>query len=247
MTETIRTHLPSRHTVAVTIAAVAALAVGVAAFGRSFSALSHLATMHGWPADQAWILPTVLDGMIVVPTVATVVLNGKAGRGYAWSLLVAGTVLSVAGNGVHAWLTTASTVAVALAVIPPVALLAAVHLTIVIARQEQDATTVPVAAVATPTETPTPEPSDIEVVEVPRLRVAPEPVSQPAATSVVAETRVAPADVDELREKALKLVAEGMSRRAIAEKLEVSKDRVQRWATQHAASLAASAPTAATG
>ncbi|VFA93889.1 Protein of uncharacterised function (DUF2637) [Nocardia farcinica] len=129
-----RLRLPSRDTVAVTIATLAALAVAGAAFARSFSALSDLATMHDWPADQAWILPIALDGMIVVPTVAAVVR--RHARWYAWSLLVAGTVLSLAGNGIHAWLTTQSCIGAGLAVIPPLVTLAAVHLTIALARQD---------------------------------------------------------------------------------------------------------------
>ena len=135
----IREHLPSRHTVAVALATLAALAVALSAFARSFSALSDLAVMHEWPADQAWILPVALDGMIIVPTVAAVVRRDA--RWYAWSLLVAGTILSVAGNGIHAWLTAMSHIAVGLAVIPPIVTLAAVHLTIVVARQDRDTAT----------------------------------------------------------------------------------------------------------
>ncbi|MEZ5152151.1 helix-turn-helix domain-containing protein [Rhodococcus zopfii] len=135
----IREHLPSRHAVAVILATLAALAVAAATFTRSFSALSDLAVMHQWPTDEAWILPVALDGMIVVPTVAAVVR--REARWYAWSLLAAGTILSCAGNGVHAWLTAASQIAVALAIVPPLFTFFAVHLAIVIARQDRDTAT----------------------------------------------------------------------------------------------------------
>ena len=194
---TVRSHLPSRHTVAVALATLAALAVALSAFARSFSALSDLAVMHQWPADQAWILPVALDGMIIVPTVAAVVR--REARWYAWSLLVAGTILSVAGNGIHAWLTAMSHIAVGLAVIPPIVTLAAVHLTIVIARQDRDTATnrgenMPENMPAVPPVAPddhdkpsrdTDTDTDTDTDETPRplrrLRVAPATPAQPVA------------------------------------------------------------------
>lgn len=242
--------MPSRHTIAVALATLAALAVAGAAFTRSFSALSHLAIMHEWPAGEAWILPIALDGMIVVPTVAAVVR--RSARWYAWSLLVAGTLLSCAGNGIHAWLTTSSQIAVALAVVPPLVTFFAVHLAIAVARQDSAETvearaprqfrlrlwagkgTPAEEAVATPDETPTEIP-DPEPRPVRRLRVASSTPTQPAATQETLLVDIAPATDTELRDEAIILVAEGMSRRAAAAKLGVSKDKVQRWVTEHAA------------
>ncbi|MDV2477139.1 helix-turn-helix domain-containing protein [Rhodococcus zopfii] len=176
------------HTVAVVLATLAALAVATSAFTRSFSALSDLAVMHQWPAGEAWILPVALDGMIVVPTVAAVVRRDA--RWYAWSLLVAGTILSCAGNGVHAWLTASSQIAVALAIVPPLVTFFAVHLAIVIARQDRDTTTV--AAVASgPASDVAPDDHDKTARDndrddetprpVRRLRVAPATTTETAA------------------------------------------------------------------
>ncbi len=206
--------MPSGHTVAVFLAATAALAVASAAFTRSFSALSALAVMHQWPADQAWILPVALDGMIIVPTVAAVVRRDA--RWYAWSLLVAGTILSVAGNGIHAWLTAMSHIAVGLAVIPPLVTLAAVHLTIVVARQDHDrtattadeTTTEPADRATNPDPTVTPADPDRPIRDtdrdetphhVRRLRVAPatpvQPVAAPGETIPVATQQTLRLDV----------------------------------------------------
>ncbi|MCK8675015.1 DUF2637 domain-containing protein [Rhodococcus sp. HM1] len=250
-----RLHLPSRHTVAVALATLAALAVALSAFARSFSALSDLAVMHEWPAGEAWILPVALDGMIVVPTVAAVVRRDA--RWYAWSLLVAGTVLSCAGNGVHAWLTTASQIAVALAVIPPLVTFFAVHLAIVVARQDRDTSAV-AAPVVEPGPTVASDDNDKTIRDtdrdetprpVTRLRVAPATDPRPAATPRVAKPRaatqqalaldVAPAATDdELRARAVhRVVSEGWTVRATGADLGVSKDKVQRWVTAHRAML----------
>lgn len=256
----------------VLLAAVASLAVATAAFARSFSALSHLALMHDWPPSQAWLLAICIDGMVVVPTVAVVVR--RRARWWAWSMLVAGTMMSVAANATHAWLTTGSRIAVALAIIPPLVTLAATHLTLEIARQDRDTDhrdggdeTTPDRAPAadeheTPAATPTSEPAPVR-----RLRVAPttetagapsgsdatprattpDAISTPrAATQATLDLgtvtptvpsrpdaaprrRVSRVDDTELRARALELVAAGGSRRAVAETLGVSKDRVQRW------------------
>ncbi|MDV2476802.1 DUF2637 domain-containing protein [Rhodococcus zopfii] len=255
----IRQHLPARHTVAVALVTTAALVVALAAFSRTFSALSGLAIMHQWPADQAWILPVSLDGMIVVPTVAAVVR--QSARWYAWTLLVAGAVLSVAGNGIYAWLTAASHITVGLAVIPPIVTLGAVHLAISIARQDRDTTK---ANAAESEHAPAVAPDDHNMARrdtdrdetprpITRLRVAPATDPRPAATPSVAKPRastqqtrtldVTPAAAtDELRAEAVRLVeTKGMTVRATGAKLGVSKDRVHRWVKEHRASSSTAA------
>lgn len=241
------TYLLSRHTVAVALAAVAAVAVAASAFTRSFSALSDLAVMHQWPATEAWILPIALDGMIVVPTVAAVVR--RSARWYAWFLLVAGTILSCAGNGVHAWLTTTSHIAVALAVIPPLVTLAAVHLTILLARQASDTATAPASDTApepiratVPANTDRDDRTDTTPARpVTRLRVAPETAPRPAATPRQDHSPATPkanATDDELKTVAIRrVVEEGKTVRATGAELGVSKDKVQRWVTAHRATL----------
>ncbi|MGN0126030.1 MAG: DUF2637 domain-containing protein, partial [Rhodococcus sp. (in: high G+C Gram-positive bacteria)] len=76
MTE-IRKHLPSRATVAVALAAVAAVAVAVTSFWRSFTAIAELAVEYKVPADQAWMIPVAVDGLVVVATVAAAVARHR--------------------------------------------------------------------------------------------------------------------------------------------------------------------------
>lgn len=212
--------IPSRQTIAVAAAALAALAVAGASFYRSFTSLSELAVAYSFPAEQAWTLPISLDGLVIVATAAAAV--SRRARWYAWALLVAGTVASVVANGIHAWELTASPVGVWIAVLPPLVTLAAVHLAIMLARQSDDAATDvdnkrPEIITTSPDEPAEPEPRPVT-----RLRVA------------------APVD-DELRANAIQLVTEGHSLRAAGEKLGVSKDRVHRWVREHRAAQTAAA------
>ena len=172
--QTARFVLPSRQKLAVAAAALAALAVAGASFYRSFTSLSELAVAYSFPVAQAWTLPISLDGLVIVATAAAAV--SRRARWYAWALLVAGTVASVAANGIHAWELTASPIGVGIAVVPPLVTLAAVHLAIMLARQSDDAETAtaidrdPIGAPVDETdETPVePEPRPVA-----RLHVAP--------------------------------------------------------------------------
>ncbi|APE10993.1 hypothetical protein BO226_19130 [Rhodococcus sp. 2G] len=252
MTE-IRKHLPTRATIAVTLAAVAAVAVAVTSFWRSFTSIAELAVDYKVPADQAWMIPVAVDGLVVVATVAAAVARHRVARAYSWALLVAGTIVSVAGNGIHAWQLTESPIGVGIAVIPPLVTLAAVHLTILLARQDSDTATAPVCDTG-------PEPIRATVTNeseqdatprpVTRLRVASATTPRPAATPPVATRPAAPqrettivaprttptvapmSDTDDaVKRRALQLVAEGRTRRDVAAELGVSKDKVQRWVT----------------
>lgn len=249
MTE-IRKHLPSRATVAVTLAAVAAVAVAVTSFWRSFTAIAELAIDYKVPADQAWMIPVAVDGLVVVATVAAAVARHSIARGYSWALLVAGTVVSVAGNGIHAWQLTESPIGVGIAVIPPLVTLAAVHLTILLARQDDDTATAPVRDTA-------PEPTRATVADgtgredstdappprpVTRLRVAPATSPRPAATPQQDHSPATPeanATDAELKAVAIRrVIEEGKTVRATGAELGVSKDKVQRWVTAYRATLA---------
>lgn len=225
-------------TAAVAGSAVAAVAVAALAFWLSFAALADLAARFGVPAGQAWAFPLVVDGLVVVSTVAAAAMHRH--RWYAWALLVVGTVVSVTGNGIHAWHLTASSIGVGIAVIPPLVTLAAIHLTIMLAQQGRD----------TPTDKPVT--SDVSGFEhesedeqetsepaprpVTRLRVAP-PVAtrDTGADQATLDLDVAPppSAADTLRDEALRLVAGGLSVRAVGEQLGVSKDRVHRWVKAH--------------
>ncbi|WP_326600474.1 DUF2637 domain-containing protein [Rhodococcus sp. PD04] len=232
---------------AVVAAAIAALAVAGASFFRSFTALSELAVAYHFPTEQAWTLPIALDGLAIAATASAAVAKTRRGRGYAWFLLVAGTVASVVANGIHAYELTASPVGVGIAVVLPLVTLAATHLAIELARQHRDDETEP-GTDRDRDAAPVDDETELETTPAPvaLLRVAPdpEPVAEasvaPKATPVARKPRrIATAgDGDELRDRALRLVADGVTYRDAGAKLGVSKDRVYRWVKEQRATEA---------
>lgn len=121
----------SRDKVALKVATTGTAAVGGLAFALSFSALSDLAEHSGVTPGQAWMVPLVIDGGIIVATAATVALNRHGW--YAWTLLILSSMVSVAGNVLHAQ--PHGPVAMFIAAVPPLWLLAATHMTVVLSRQ----------------------------------------------------------------------------------------------------------------
>lgn len=105
--------------------------VGALSFSLSFSALSALAADNG--VGQAWMLPLVVDGGMIVATAATIAL--RRSRWFAWMLMILSSAVSVAGNVAHA---PGSAVAMVIAAIPAVWLLAATHLTVMLVHQDAD-------------------------------------------------------------------------------------------------------------
>jgi len=125
----------SRGVVAVGIGGTVLLAL--AAFSLSFTALMHLADRSGVNPVQAWEWPLIVDGVIVVATVSVVALSGRKGTGYAWLLLVCAALVSVGGNVAQAVrLSTEEPtwIAASVATIPPLVLLAATHMTVILTR-----------------------------------------------------------------------------------------------------------------
>lgn len=122
----------SRFPTAASIAGTILIALG--AFWLSFTALRDLAERSGVPTGQAWVWPLIVDGLVVVATVAVVALDQH--RWYAWSLLATGASISLAGNALHATYTGELPVAVRIlvAAVPPLSLLAVTHLTYLLAR-----------------------------------------------------------------------------------------------------------------
>lgn len=226
---------------AVVAAALAALAVAGASFFRSFTALSELAVAYHFPTAQAWTLPIALDGLAIAATASAAVAKTRRGRGYAWFLLVAGTVASVVANGIHAYELTRSPVGVGIAVVLPLVTLAATHLAIELARQQRNDETEPETD-RDRDAAPVDDETELETTPAPvaLLRVAPEP--EPVA-AVIDETkpvarkprRTATVGDDEIRDRALRLVADGVTYRDVAAKLEISKDRVYRWVKEQRA------------
>ena len=102
-------------------------------FAISYIALADLARIAGL-GPEAYLWPVMIDGTIVVGTVAVVALGGDR---TAWSLLAASALVSIAGNGIHAWLTQGSWIAVGVALTPPVFLLWVTHLTVRLGQREE--------------------------------------------------------------------------------------------------------------
>ncbi len=128
----------SRPVIVVAVTGTFLLAVG--AFVLSYAALRDLAVLAGVPAEQAWLWPLIVDGVILEATISVVALRGGAtpARRYAWVLLVAGAAVSVAANITHAVVgadaRVPTLVAALVASVPPLVLVAMTHLTVELIR-----------------------------------------------------------------------------------------------------------------
>ena len=133
--------------------------IAAGAFWLSFTALADLAHRSGIDSGQAWAWPIIVDGLIVVSTVAVVALAGHRAAWYPWVLLAGGALISVTANALHAIVAADADVpavlAASVAAVPPLVLLASTHLTVVLVRTR---TNVPVEVSA-------PEPADHNGVE----------------------------------------------------------------------------------
>ncbi|MAP64366.1 MAG: excisionase [Microbacterium sp.] len=180
-------------------------AIAAGAFWLSFTALADLAGRAGIPVSQAWVWPSIVDGMIVVATVSVMALesHGRRVTWFPWALLFAGAVVSVAGNSVHAALFGDADVPlpirIAIAAVPPLVLLASTHLTVQLIRHSR------------------------------ALSLAEQPTIPAAASAPEAPDEEEPVDVD-LRDEAIRLKeVMGWTNRRIAAVLEVHPSTVGRW------------------
>ncbi len=88
------------------------LTVGIASvsFVLSFNSLRSLAAMTAWPGWPSWLSPLLLDGLIVLATLGIVSLapyrDQFRNRVFLWTVLGIAALVSVGGNGLHAWLST---------------------------------------------------------------------------------------------------------------------------------------------
>ncbi|MGJ4050019.1 DUF2637 domain-containing protein [Corynebacterium macclintockiae] len=123
---------------AVRTAVAGTVFIAIGAFWLSFTSLADLAARSGIGAGQAWAWPLIVDGIIVVATVAVVALAGQKAAWYPWALLIGGAVVSVTANALHAIVAADADVpallAAAIAAVPPVVLLAITHLTVILTR-----------------------------------------------------------------------------------------------------------------
>ena len=126
------------HRWAVVTAAAGTVFIAAGAFWLSFVSLADLAARSGIGAGQAWAWPLIVDGIIVVATVAVVALAGQRSSWYPWALLVGGALVSVTANAIHAVVAADADVpgvlAASVAAVPPVVLLAITHLTVILTR-----------------------------------------------------------------------------------------------------------------
>ncbi|AZH79048.1 excisionase [Microbacterium sp. Y-01] len=190
--------------VAVVTAVAGTVFIAADAFWLSFTALADLARRSGVDAGQAWAWPLIVDGIIVVATVAVVALAGQRSAWYPWGLLAAGALVSVTANAIHAVVAADADVpgvlAACVAAVPPLVLLAITHLTVILTR---------------------PLPVSIEPAE----ESAPDedmPDAPPAPLAVVPMRRAG-------RELAARLREQGWSNKAIARHLGVHPSTVGRW------------------
>ena len=128
--------------------------IAAGAFWLSFTSLADLAARSGTGAGQAWAWPLIVDGIIVVATVAVVALAGQRSAWYPWALLVGGALVSVTANAIHAVVAADADVprmlAASVAAVPPVVLLAITHLTVILTRTADPATALAAAAESMP-------------------------------------------------------------------------------------------------
>jgi len=215
---TTETVSPRGRRLAVVTAITGTVFIAAGAFWLSFTALADLARRSGIDAGQAWAWPLIVDGIIVVATVAVVALASQSRpTWYPWTLLAAGAVVSVTANAIHAIIAAdtdvPSLLAASVAAIPPLVLLSITHLTVILTRP----TTTPDADVIeeVPAETVVPS----QAVAAPEVEQA-----QPVELPVVS--------VRERREEATQLrEVEGWSNKQIARHLGVHPSTVGRWFT----------------
>ncbi|MBL3691113.1 DUF2637 domain-containing protein [Leucobacter luti] len=216
--------------------------IAAGAFWLSFTALADLARRSGIEAGQAWAWPLIVDGIIVVSTVAVVALAGNRAAWYPWLLLICGAGLSVAANSIHAIVAADADVpavlAASVAAVPPLVLLAITHLTVILTRhqpQENAAATegasadtevVHAEAAAVPVAAMSPRP----VLGVPILAAPPEPerddLAMPAPGEATGRGTWSGREVAEV------LRAGGWSNKKIARYLDVHPSTIGRWLPQ---------------
>ena len=217
---------------AVVTAIAGTVLIAALAFWLSFVALTNLAQRSGVAEGQAWAWPLIVDGLIVVATVAVVALDRKQAAWYPWVLLMAGTLVSVTANALHATVAADSDVpgvlAGCVAAVPPLVLLSSTHLTVVLVRSHRS---------AGDGRTGTADAPETGALEGPDEVTDPESADCERAVAVPASPG--------RRELAARLRAEGWSNKAIARQLSVAPSTIGRWLPRSDAAPKTTTATAA--
>ena len=240
---------------AVVVARAGTVLIDVCAFWLSATTLTDLARRAGIDPMQAWMWPVIVDGMIVVATVAIVALarHGTRSTVYPWTLLIACAAVSVTANCMHALVATNSDLppqlAASVAAVPPLVLLAATHLTVQLGRRisgaarktttSHDATPPPLSATVH-TNSPHPDmskPPAATTAAVSPLQhspVLPTQQQRLGQTRPTERSRTAPlttpiASSSDARNDAVSLSRQGLSTSALAARLHVHPSTVGRW------------------
>lgn len=208
----------------VVLAVVGTILLALGAFWLSFTTLRDLAVLSGIPAEQAWVWPLIVDGVILEATISVVALRNSAAaaRRFAWLLLACGAGVSVAANITHAVVAADARVpglvAALVASVPPVVLLAMTHLTVELTRNTTPTATG--AATDHPDEGSSEPPAE------------PVPAEHGLDSSGAAATRrrvSGSANRQQAQQRALEMYAEDVSMRQIAAELGVHPTTVSRW------------------
>ena len=221
--------MPRGRRLAVVTAITGTVFIAAGAFWLSFTALADLAARSGIGEEQAWAWPLIVDGIIVVATVAVVAMAGQRSAWYPWALLVGGAAVSVTANAIHAVVAADADVpgvlAASVAAVPPVVLLAITHLTVILTRP------LPTAGEPSPVEE-TPEVSGTTTAQ---RSLAPQPprigstlLKRPSAAKEAPPRAAAAAGADR-RDHARELHGRGWSNKKIARELQVHPSTVGRW------------------
>lgn len=210
--------------------------IAAGAFWLSFTALADLAHRSGIGAGQAWAWPLIVDGVIVVSTVAVVALAGERTAWYPWALLIGGAAVSVTANSLHAVVADDPDVpdllAAAVAAVPPIVLLAITHLTVVLTHTTADVTAAEQAApepTIEPAADAVPPVLDVPDEPAPTRRLEPEPESVPDPEHQSAAPEPAGISVSARRVRAAGLRKDGWSNKKIARAMGVHPSTVGRW------------------
>jgi hypothetical protein len=201
---------------AVVTAVAGTVFIAAGAFWLSFTSLADLARRSGIDIGEAWAWPLIVDGIIVVATVAVVALGGSRAAWYPWTLLIGGALVSVTANALHAVVAADATVpgglAACVAAVPPIVLLAITHLTVVLTRTST-------------VEGPGPGPAGLMVTDTAPVVSAVGELPAPQRRDSVGDVAPLPGR----RERAVELHEMGWSNKRIARELGVHPSTVGRW------------------